>query len=351
MLLLVTLAGAVGGGLLARRLRVPSGLIMGPMVATAALSVSIGEVVVPSTVRVAVFVGVGMMIGMSVTRDMLRALRPALVPALSSAILLILAGLGVALLLRLLGIAPQGDVLATSPGALSVLSAAAAEHEVGAPTVALFHIVRIVLIILTLPLVLRLLPRRPAAPHAANAAGSEGQAPWEPRETDVPTRARMLPQLMLTAVAATAGGVAALWLGLSGALIFGTSVGAIAVTLTYRRPMTAPRWLRSSVQIGVGWVIGTLVTDEALVALGQAVVPAVLAAVLVISSGIAITYLLRGTGQAPSGDVLATSPGAIEAVASVAAEREIAPVQVVLFHTVRLLLVIVSLPLLLELLR
>lgn len=357
MLLILTLAGAAAGGLLARWSRLPGGMIVGAMLITSVLSLTVGEIVVPSTLRIAIFVGVGMTIGMLVTREMLTALRPSVVPALVSAVLLIVAGLGVAFVLRMLALAPSGDILATSPGALSVLSAAAAEHDVGAPTVALFHVTRIVLILLTLPLVLRLLPKpdvesqSPATTQTAASPGGENAWDANAHASSPRPLARAAGRLVLTALAATGGGLVAMRLGLSGALIFGTTLGATLVTLAWSEPLRVPRPLQASVQIGIGWMIGTLVTGETLVALGQAVVPAVLASLLLIAFGVGIAYLLRAAGQGFPGDVLATSPGALETMASMAVEHDAAPVQVALFHTVRLLLVILSLPLLLELLR
>ncbi|MQA76756.1 MAG: hypothetical protein GEU88_21100, partial [Solirubrobacterales bacterium] len=178
VVLLISLAAAVAGALLAIWLRLPGGMIVGGMLGTAASSVTLGGTSVPAPLRTAIFVGVGMTIGMLVTREMLATLRSAILPAILSAVLLIAAGILVTLVLRLLDLAPAGDTLATSPGALSVLGAAALDHGVGAPIVVLFHILRIVLILLTLPLLVRLLPEprqagRPPAPLPREAVVDE----------------------------------------------------------------------------------------------------------------------------------------------------------------------------------
>jgi uncharacterized membrane protein AbrB (regulator of aidB expression) len=82
------------------------------------------------------------------------------VPAVISGVLIIGAGLGIAFLLRVLHMAPDGDVLATSPGALNVLSSLAVERGYNAVHVAYFHLVRIVMVIVSLPLVSQLLRER-----------------------------------------------------------------------------------------------------------------------------------------------------------------------------------------------
>lgn len=159
MSLVLVLIGAAAVGLAFERFGVPGGLIVGAMIGAAAVSLVRGgaEVAVPTPVRTTAFLVLGAAIGSTVTRDTLVALRAALLPALLSAVLIIVAGVAIAFLLRALGVAPTGDVLATSPGALSAITAAAAARGLGAPEVALFHTVRLLLVLLTLPAVLTLL--------------------------------------------------------------------------------------------------------------------------------------------------------------------------------------------------
>ncbi|QBI20503.1 hypothetical protein ER308_13640 [Egibacter rhizosphaerae] len=347
MLIVLCVAAALAGGVVARLLRLPGGMIVGAMVGAAAASLWVGGIELPEAFRTVVLTAVGVMIGSQVTREMLRALRPALLPAVASGALLILAGLLIALLLRALGMAPEGDVLATSPGALSVLAGAAAEQNAGAPTVALFHVTRIVLILLTLPLVLRLLPPAPAR-TGGPTDDPDAFAPQLGGRTG--DRRSEAVRLGAIAVGAIAGGQLALLADLDGALIFGTTVGAAIVTATFRSTAQTPKLVRTAAQVGLGCMIGTLITPDTLVALGQATGPAVLAAVLMLLAGVGVAFLLRAIGHAPPGDVLATSPGALEAVSAAAIDRGDGVVQVALFHTVRLLLVIGSLPLLLQLL-
>lgn len=166
----------------------------------------------------------------------------------------------------------------------------------------------------------------------------------DPRE-----RAATAGQLLGAAAGATAGGLLLAQTGVGGTLVLGATVGAALVTLASARPRPVPDWLLISVSVGVGWLVGALVTPETVAAMGTAVVPAVLAAALLMTAGIGVSLLLRVIGRAPPGDVLATSPGAMEALAAAAVERGTGPLEVALFHTVRVLTVILSLPLLLAL--
>ena len=159
MQLLLTFVVAAASGWLAERTRVPGGPLVGAMVGSAAVTLTWGDAaVLPVPLQVVTFAMVGMMVGVGVTRGRLRRLLPYAGAALASAAGLIVVGYLVAVLLEILGIAPPAVVLATSPGALSVLAAVSVEHGEGAVEVALFHLVRIVSVILLIPVVLRLRP-------------------------------------------------------------------------------------------------------------------------------------------------------------------------------------------------
>jgi membrane AbrB-like protein len=158
-LLLLTLAAASASGLVADRLHIPGGLILGAMLGSAGVTLLSGQAAaVPPVLRSGAFIVIGAAIGVTVTRAAVVSLGSVLAPAVLAGALVIVAGLGIAYLLRAMGMAPPGDVLATSPGALSVMSAVAVEQGTGAVEVALFHLVRVVMVLVSLPLIIRLLP-------------------------------------------------------------------------------------------------------------------------------------------------------------------------------------------------
>jgi membrane AbrB-like protein len=159
--LIGTLVSGAVVGLVAERLKIPGGLILGSMVGAAAFSVWRDvTVTTPSWLKTSAFIVVGCSVGVLVTRDFLTEIRSVAAGALLAGVLIIVAGIGIALLLRALGMAPPSDALATSPGALTVMSAAALEQGKGAVEVAAFHVVRIILVMMSLPLLRLLLPER-----------------------------------------------------------------------------------------------------------------------------------------------------------------------------------------------
>jgi membrane AbrB-like protein len=146
--------------------------------------------------------------------------------------------------------------------------------------------------------------------------------------------------------AATAGGLLLRLTGLQGGLAIGAMLGAAAFTLLRGdSAVPVPGYAQDAALIVLGAVIGAGITRNVLVDLKALLLPAIIASVAIILSGVAIALALRWFGAAPADDVLATSPGALSAVIAVAVDRGVAPAEVALFHLVRLLMVLGTLPL------
>ena len=146
--------------------------------------------------------------------------------------------------------------------------------------------------------------------------------------------------------AATAGGVLLRLTGLQGGLAIGAMLGAAAYTLSRgTEAVEVPPLAQDAALIVLGAVIGAGITRAALLDLRAMLLPAVLAGAGIILAGVAIALALRWFGAGPAEDVLATSPGALSAVVAVAVDRGVAPAEVALFHLVRLLMVLGTLPL------
>jgi membrane AbrB-like protein len=155
------LAAATVGGVLLRLTGLQGGLALGAMLGAAVYTLLRGDegIEVPPLAQDAALIVLGAVIGAGVTRSVLADLRGLLLPAIIASVAIILAGIAIALALRWFGAAPADDVLATSPGALSAVIAVAVDRGVAPAEVALFHLVRLLMVLATLPLVALLLPR------------------------------------------------------------------------------------------------------------------------------------------------------------------------------------------------
>lgn len=363
-MLLATFVVAQLLGLAASRIRMPGAGIVVPMFGSAAIAVGVGVTPPPFWTRFIVLVLMGTAIGAQIDRRSFLALRRILGAATLAGVGLIAIGVATTLLLRALGIAPVGDLLATSPGALSAMTAAALENDLDAPTVAVFHITRIFLIVLSIPLLVRFMHRSRSArqghgrSHAPDAAAPTPAVtvPTEPVghrvvHHDVPASVRERASRLVVFLVPAGGAalVAALGLRLGGQLpiVVNAFVGAGVVALLLPATTGLPKGAGLFVQSGLAWLIGSLVTRETIATLGPTLVGATLSAVALIGGGLLIALAMRRAGVVVEGDVLATSPGALEVLTLVGAEQGASVVDVGLFHLVRLLFVMLTLPLLL----
>ncbi len=156
------LAGAtlwgVLGGLVAWRLQVPGGAVVGSMLATALYAFTqSARVALPGGVEVAVQIAVGILIGLTADRSLLPLLRSVLPLALLGALGFLFFGFVMAALAVRLGWLDAATALfGFTPGGISVMSLVADQEGGNAAVVATMHFVRVVTILLLAPLIVRL---------------------------------------------------------------------------------------------------------------------------------------------------------------------------------------------------
>lgn len=358
-MLLLSFAAAQAAGAVADRLRIPGGPIFVGLIATASISLTFGDVPAPPPVTFALVIVLAVVLGVRMTKENLRALRRIAVPSLLAASILLVAGLGVGLLVRALAIAPHGDLLATTPAALSIIGAVAVEHGFDPAGIAVFHVMRIMLVIVTLPLLIRMLSEGPGrAGHPRTMPGHPGPTSLSevgPRDAAEPLARgagwRGFGLLGLALLISTAVGLLTQWAALPIPLLLPPFIVVSAIALVVHDPIPRPRWLAIGVQAGFGWLLGTFITRDTFADLGPVAAGAALSSVLLILVGIGTAMLLARLGIGPRGEMLATSPGGLEALVLIADERGVGPMEVTLYHTVRMLVVMVALPLIVLLAR
>lgn len=141
---LITLLFGVAGGLLARRIRLPGGPILGAMLAAGAAHVVLeGLDPLGPAFRIGAQLLIGAVIGTSLTRSPLRALRE-----LGFAVVVVLGVLIVAALAAGFALAAGSGLplttalFSTAPGSASDMAAAALQFDADVPLIAAFHAVR-----------------------------------------------------------------------------------------------------------------------------------------------------------------------------------------------------------------
>lgn len=165
-----TLFCALVGSLIAIRLKVPAGTLLGPLVLTAALTLagwSLGAHP-PAWLAQIAYGAIGLRIGLGFTRASLKLLARVLPAALGLTVLIIVgcAGMGI-FLAAATGQSGLAGYLATSPGGLFAVLAIAAETDTNATFVLAVQVLRIFVMLLIAPGLAVLLSRlrdRPAPP-------------------------------------------------------------------------------------------------------------------------------------------------------------------------------------------
>lgn len=176
---LVTLAVAPVGMVVGRRVRLPAGALLGPMVLSGALTLSGVAFAVPAVLREAAFVLIGLQVGLRFTTATVRLAGRLLVPVLVCVTALMAACFGLAVLLdATTSVSLLDAYLATTPGGLYAVLAAAVGSGANTTFIVAVQGLRLLVMVLLAPVAVRLLVVRGVAGFAP--APRAGRDPGPP---------------------------------------------------------------------------------------------------------------------------------------------------------------------------
>jgi membrane AbrB-like protein len=172
----LTAASIAAGTLLALGARVPAGSLLAPMIVAAGLSLVLGDdhFDVPALLREPVFAAIGLQVGLRFTPRLLRQAGRLLVPTLLAIAGLLVSCFGLALFLHATGGVSLLDAyLATTPGGLYAVLAAAFGTGADTTFVIAVQTLRLFVMVLLAPVVVR----RLVSPRAARRHGPARRSP------------------------------------------------------------------------------------------------------------------------------------------------------------------------------
>jgi membrane AbrB-like protein len=153
---LLTGAALAIGAAVAVALRTPAGSLLAPMVAAAVLTLVAGDFQVPAILREPAFAAIGLQVGLRFTPKLIRRAGRLLVPTLLCIVALLIACFGLALLLHATTDASLLDAyLATTPGGLYAVLAAAFGTGADTTFVIAVQTLRLFVMVLVAPVVVR----------------------------------------------------------------------------------------------------------------------------------------------------------------------------------------------------
>lgn len=157
-----TLLLATAGSLIAQRLGIPGGALLGPMIIGATLQANgLMRIVLPTWILAPTYVALGWTIGLRFSRHTLSQAARALPSMMISIVCLVLACAGIAVVVaHLTHLDPLTAYLATSPGGLDSVAVIAASSSVNVPFVMAFQTARFLMVVLTGPALAKYMARR-----------------------------------------------------------------------------------------------------------------------------------------------------------------------------------------------
>jgi membrane AbrB-like protein len=157
---LLTAAIAVLAALAARRLNVPAGTLLGPMLVAGALTLAGVEFAVPPVVRELAFALIGLQVGLRFTFSTVKLLGRLIIPVLGAVFALLIGCAGLAVLLTLTTDVTFRDAyLATTPGGLYAVLAVAFGAGANTTFILAVQILRLLVAVLLAPLAVRRIAR------------------------------------------------------------------------------------------------------------------------------------------------------------------------------------------------
>lgn len=334
--LLATVIGG-GGGALFYLLHLPLPWMLGALVATMAGSIAGLPLTAPVAIRPAVIAVIGVLLGANFTPDLLAQ---AADWALSLALLAVYLGLSMLLVLpwyrRIGGFDPVTAYFAGMPGGLTEMIELADGAGADVPRVILAQSLRIVTTVALIAVWFRWVQGYQVGGSAVRAGFAD--LGWL--------------DLGLLALAALAGSWLGLRLRLPAPTLLGPMVLSAALHLTGLTHSAPPAELVILAQVVIGTVLGCRFRGIPARALIPAMGLSLGATIIMLALAIVLSLVVQAaTGQSAEQVLLAYAPGGLTEMSLVALALHAEVAFVALHHVVRILLVIVSAPLLFRLWR
>ena len=334
----------IPGWLLFRAFRVPAAVMVGAMVSAAFFAVK-GWVVpaIPEGANMLFQVALGLFVGIRFSSrtgsDLISSLRVALL----AAVWWIIFPLGLGWVMNRwsdLGLATS--ILGTVPGGIAEMSLLAFTLEADVALVALMQFFRVSSILFVTPVLFGKIGKIHAATDNGYfyAVNSKNDALKQSGKPDPKSGS-----WILTIFIAATGGISFNWFGVPVGGFIGSMV-FVAIAAAWGLPIRSlPVMVRHVAQLGLGSIIGLFATPETFSTLYGMFLTILVTTASMLVWGIILAFIVRGINQwSLMTCLLATCPGGITQMSSIAEDLEADPIKVSLLHLVRLLTIYVILP-------
>ena len=337
----LTLAVGIPCGLLAKKLKVPAGFMIGAFAGVSVLSVAAGAAWLPAETRTLVQMVAGAFVGCSLERSDIARLRGFLKPmALLLAIFLALNLVVGFLIWATSPLSLVTSLMCAVPGGINDTPIVAAAMGADAPSVAVMQLIRQILGIGAFPLMIEAFDRlqtRRGHPDPADARAGEGAKRVKSKQNSAASTVAAL------AAAVVAGGLGKLS-GVPG-LTFTASIVAVSILKLAFDFAFIPKVVKKGCQLLAGCYLGTLLTAEGLAGLPDLVVPS-----LILIAGYTLNCFATGKlesrlfGYGRKEGMLMASPAGASDMALIMEDLHVKNTDVVIMQVVRAAVVMALFP-------
>jgi uncharacterized protein len=156
----LTVAIGAGAAVSARRLHVPAGTLLGPMLVAGALTLAGVDFGVPPALRELAFAVIGLQVGLRFTVATVKLLGRLIVPVLGAVVALLVGCAGLAVVLHLwTGVSLRDAYLATTPGGIYAVLAVAVGAGANTTFILAVQVLRLLVAVVLAPLAVRRIAR------------------------------------------------------------------------------------------------------------------------------------------------------------------------------------------------
>ena len=271
---LVTMAAALAGGFLFRKLKIPAGPLVGALLFVGILSTLTGKMFMYSSMKNVTKAVAGLFIGMSVTRDTLRKLATLIKPAVMLVVIILSLCLGMGLVLYYTsGLDEVTSLFSVAPGGMQDMTLMTMDLGGDAAVVAVLQVLRLLSVYFVSMPIARAFSRRSGTLEAAEQSEKAARA-----KIDAMDPATKRNRIAFSAAVALVGGLLGYFIAqladFSTLVLIVSMIVAAAVNLTTGK-LYMPRIVRQITQMMSGALIGVTVTYDSLKNLRMAMIPAI----------------------------------------------------------------------------
>jgi membrane AbrB-like protein len=353
--ILITLAVAAFGGLIFRKLKVPSGAMLGAMFTVIIFNLITGHAYIPRELRVAIQILTGTMIGSKITKKDVFDLRKLLIPCVILVISMVLLNLTFASLMYTAGkLDLKTALFACSPGGMADMAIIADDMGANAVYVVALATSRLLFIYLIVTPLFRLRLNRMSkklkndqnfGKEKNSSPPAEYTSKKEPGDvTNNRTRPGKFPRFFLTLATGAVMGLLFWRLGIKAGALFGAMMGVAVLNIA-----TGITFFPPPLSVPLRFVSGAYISQQVTLA-GVLMMKTLLIPMLIMGAGvITFTTVIPGLMHYFSGLDMATcmfssTPGGLQEMSLLAEDFSADVPKVSLLQTVRQITVILIFP-------